>query len=277
MDPFVAAVRAELDDDLPRLIYADYLEERGDPRGTFIRTQLELAQISLDDPRRRDLLAQEAALLARYETEWLGELSGELVQFGFQRGFLEVSLSVNRFLDDALTWLDGPTVAGVMVYADKALPPGLLQRLVASPRAAHIHALNLSFEWIKDAGAALVAGGTYFQSLLTLILGNNGLTDDGAVALAQSPNLKSLRCLWLRSNLIGDAGAAALADSPSLSGLRQLDLANNEITSAGAAALAQSPGWQHLHWLRMAGNRLARQSRGARALQRRFAGRLVWQ
>ena len=40
MDPFVAAICAEPDDDLPRLIYADWLDDRGDPRGEFIRLQL---------------------------------------------------------------------------------------------------------------------------------------------------------------------------------------------------------------------------------------------
>jgi uncharacterized protein (TIGR02996 family) len=276
MDPFVAAVRAELDDDLPRLIYADYLEERGDPRGTFIRTQVELAQLPADDPRRQEMLDREAALLAKHENEWLGPLSDELVQWGFQRGFLEVSLSVNRFLDGEHAWLDGPTVAGVAVYADKVLAPGLLARLVESPRTAHVHSLNLSFEWVKDAGAALIAGGQYFQSLLTLLLGNNGIGDEGAMALADSPNLISLRCLWLRSNLIGDAGMAAFADSATLAGLRQLDLTNNEITSAGALALAESPRLTDLKLLKVSKNRFDIRSRGGKALKKRFGDRLAW-
>ena len=276
MDPLVAAVRAELDDDLPRLIYADYLDERGDPRGAFIRTQVELAHTPTEDSRRRELLAHEAALLAKYEHEWLGELSGEMVEWGFHRGFLEVSLSVNRFLDGEHAWLDGPTIAGVSVYADKALPPGLFARFVESPRAAHVHSINLGFEWVKDAGCALIAGGQYFTSLLTLLLGNNGISDEGAIALANSPNLTSLRCLWLRSNLIGDAGAAAFAESPTLAGLRQLDLTNNEITSPGALALAQSPGMKQLQLLKISGNRFARQSRGGKALQQRFGNRVIW-
>jgi uncharacterized protein (TIGR02996 family) len=276
MDPFVAAVRAELDDDLPRLIYADYLEERGDPRGTFIRAQVELAHTPADDPRHRELLDQSAALLERHEDEWLGELSGELIEWGFRRGFLEVSLSINRFLEGEHAWLDGPTVSGVSVYADKALPPGLLTRFIASPRTAHVHSLNLGYEWIKDAGCALIAGGQYFTSLLTLLLGNNGISDDGAIALATSPNLASLRCLWLRSNLIGDAGIAAFADSASFAGLRQLDLTNNEITSAGALALAQSSRFTELQSLKIAGNRFARQSRGAKALKERFGKKVIW-
>jgi uncharacterized protein (TIGR02996 family) len=38
-EAFLQAILDEPDDDTPRLIYADWLEERGDPRGEFIRLQ----------------------------------------------------------------------------------------------------------------------------------------------------------------------------------------------------------------------------------------------
>lgn len=41
-DQFLAAIIAR-PDDLPRLVYADWLEERGDPRAEFIRVQVDLA------------------------------------------------------------------------------------------------------------------------------------------------------------------------------------------------------------------------------------------
>ena len=44
--PFLAAIAASPDDDLPRLVYADYLEESGVPgrvaRAHFIRKQIEM-------------------------------------------------------------------------------------------------------------------------------------------------------------------------------------------------------------------------------------------
>jgi uncharacterized protein (TIGR02996 family) len=42
-DAFIAAIHAAPDDDGPRLMYADWLTEHGDPRGEFIRVQCELA------------------------------------------------------------------------------------------------------------------------------------------------------------------------------------------------------------------------------------------
>jgi uncharacterized protein (TIGR02996 family) len=42
--PFLESIRDNLDDDGVRLIYADWLEEHGDPaRAEFIRVQSELA------------------------------------------------------------------------------------------------------------------------------------------------------------------------------------------------------------------------------------------
>ena len=42
-DDFLAAVLQSPEDDGHRLIYADWLDEQDDPRGEFIRVQIELA------------------------------------------------------------------------------------------------------------------------------------------------------------------------------------------------------------------------------------------
>ncbi len=42
---FIQAILAEPDDDVPRLIYADWLQERGEPRGDFIRLQCAMAAL----------------------------------------------------------------------------------------------------------------------------------------------------------------------------------------------------------------------------------------
>jgi uncharacterized protein (TIGR02996 family) len=47
-DGFLDAIRASPGDDLHRLIYADWLDERGDPRGNFIRLHLALASAGPD-------------------------------------------------------------------------------------------------------------------------------------------------------------------------------------------------------------------------------------
>ncbi len=40
-EAFIRAIVASPGDDLPRLVYADYLDERDDPRGTYLRAELD--------------------------------------------------------------------------------------------------------------------------------------------------------------------------------------------------------------------------------------------
>src|SRR5438067_1186426 len=59
------------DEDAPRLVYADWLDEHGDPdRAEFIRVQCELARLPGDDSRRPALPQGEEALLRRYRKSW---------------------------------------------------------------------------------------------------------------------------------------------------------------------------------------------------------------
>src|SRR5262245_32286286 len=77
------------DDDGPRLIYADWLDDHGDhDRAEFIRVQLELERPDLDTARRGELAGRECALLHQHEGEWLEplpDLTG--VTWHFRRGF----------------------------------------------------------------------------------------------------------------------------------------------------------------------------------------------
>src|ERR1700694_4004760 len=88
-DAFVQAIIDRPDDDAPRLIYADWLEERGDPRGEFIRVQCALARMDEYDPRRWDLEAREKELLAAHHHDWTGPCWWSLDDCGFRRGFLD--------------------------------------------------------------------------------------------------------------------------------------------------------------------------------------------
>lgn len=65
----LAAVLERPDDRAARSVYADFLSERGDPRGELI--QVQLARTSDDRPALRK---REASLLASYGAEWAAEL-----------------------------------------------------------------------------------------------------------------------------------------------------------------------------------------------------------
>ncbi len=78
-------------DDAPRLVYADWLQARGDPRGELIAVQVERARLGDGDDgaaRRRSLAAREQTLLAEHEAGWRAELA-VIGQGPFVRGFVE--------------------------------------------------------------------------------------------------------------------------------------------------------------------------------------------
>src|SRR5579884_3454044 len=70
---FIQAIQETPEDDAPRLIYADWLEDHGDAdRAEFIRIQCRLAHLAEDDPDRPVLQHREAELLNRNRASWLG-------------------------------------------------------------------------------------------------------------------------------------------------------------------------------------------------------------
>lgn len=64
-EAFLRDVIEHPDDDAVRLIYADWLEERGGLRGEFIRLQIESEHLQEDDPRRPELEDRVFALEQR--------------------------------------------------------------------------------------------------------------------------------------------------------------------------------------------------------------------
>jgi uncharacterized protein (TIGR02996 family) len=93
-DALLAAIIAHPDEDTPRLMYADWLEEHDWPdRAEFIRTQIERARLPRDDPRRQPLLWREAELLVEAQETWLRPyllLTGGYQGLFIRRGIVEV-------------------------------------------------------------------------------------------------------------------------------------------------------------------------------------------
>src|SRR4051812_48918640 len=92
---FLAAIAANPDDDLPRLVFADWLDEHGDAdRAAFVRLQC------AGDPAS---LARAAGLEARHRAAWLGPLARVAFRVEFRRGFVE-----HAVLPAAAFLADGP-------------------------------------------------------------------------------------------------------------------------------------------------------------------------
>jgi uncharacterized protein (TIGR02996 family) len=89
-----AAIAAAPDEDGPRVVYADWLVERGDARGELI--QLDLAIPKLDGDARRTAVARRAELVLTNRRAWV-----PFAKPFFSRGFVEeVGLGYLRADDD---------------------------------------------------------------------------------------------------------------------------------------------------------------------------------
>jgi uncharacterized protein (TIGR02996 family) len=70
-DAFLAAIIENPDDDGLRLVFADYLEERGDPRGEFLRIECSLRNLSEVESAYRPVQQRLAELAAAIDIRWV--------------------------------------------------------------------------------------------------------------------------------------------------------------------------------------------------------------
>jgi uncharacterized protein (TIGR02996 family) len=297
-EAFLQAILEDPDDDAPRLVYADWLEKRGDPRGEFIRVQCQLARLAPGDARHFKLYRRMEQLWAAHSETWLQPFHRALAErslslralfYGsmdlprgpfFDRGFLEgVSMAADHFLTvgDALLRLT-PIRKAVLYEARDHLPA-----LAGSPCLARLTALGVHGvphedrgefsacepgpDWsapIGSGGAQVLAAAPHLGRLTALDLGWNEIDDAGAQALAACPGLARLTELDLSGNRVDDAGAQALASSPHLGRLSKLNLAGNFIGYVGARALVRSSQLTCLTGLDLSINAISPQ--GLRAL-----------
>src|SRR5690348_9287401 len=121
-EAFLRAVCAAPDDDTPRLVYADWLEEnRQAERAEFIRVQCALAGAA--GPERPALEARQRELLERYGEEWARPLAGRVQEWRFHRGFIdEVRVEARAFLAGADTLFRLAPVQHLHLYWNFVLP-----------------------------------------------------------------------------------------------------------------------------------------------------------
>ncbi len=270
---FLADIIQHPDEDVPRLIYADWLDDHADGLGNkekhkpfndkaeFIRAQVVLASgLELDggvltDDRRKALEGREQKLMQQYRDAWekpLLALGARTVTF--RRGLPNViTISAGNFLshgEDLFArapireaWLVGVT-------AEQMTP------LANSPHLENLTSLSLRGRPLGVAGARALADSTHLKHLTSLSLYGSMLGDEGVQLLASSSHMENLTNLDLSNNEIGNVGVQALADSTHLKNLKRLDLSNNEIGNVGVQALADSTHLKNLKRLDLSRNQI---------------------
>jgi uncharacterized protein (TIGR02996 family) len=266
-ESFLHAILESPDDDVPRLVFADWLEEHGQQeRAEFIRTQCELVKLPEGHLHRTKLEARQQELLAQQEEEWLAPLRESINDWMFYRGMLGIGVDVEQFLAHAEALTRSPWVHYIDIV-DHAVGRTRIEALFASPFLARVTFLNLAGWYCYDDAASLLddgqvtmlAASPHVSGVTMLNLRCNQIGDAGVRALAESSCLPSLGALDLRANLLGDASVHALVSSSLLHRLQALDLAYNDgyITEAGWQTLANAPDLGQLHSLCLLGNRMS--------------------
>jgi uncharacterized protein (TIGR02996 family) len=251
------AIRAHPADLSLRLIYADWLEEQGQPQAELIRLQCALEQLEPQDPRLAELLLQERHWLDEHQEQLLGPLPQLAHFWQIRRGMVEqVTVHVRDFLQHAETLVRAAPVASFDVVGelDSQSCDRSVRRLARLPWLERVTVLDLGHNVITSTGMQALARSPYLRNLRTLRLFSNLVADEGAQWLARCRALRRLLCLDLGRNMIGDEGLQALAWSRQLRRLRELELPGNSIRNLGLAALAQSPLLARLHILNLRAN-----------------------
>jgi uncharacterized protein (TIGR02996 family) len=300
-EAFLQAIIEAPDDDAPRLVYADWLDDSGDPeRAEFIRAQCELARPGPTGARRRELQQRQRTLLSQNARRWGAAALRRTRARNYRRGFVEVlqtsPLWLMRFGEQVFQRFP---IREVRLHAlddqwdgSRRSIRNFVSWLAKWPPLGRFEALAL---WGHSAGGAVtidprslpvLLASPHLRRLRALDISDNVDMNGAAEALAQSPVLGQLTalvlCLFdpgvvnslvqapfiprlerlhLPCNQVGPHAAERLADWPALATVTDLDLSDNALGPGGAQALAASP---HLCGLRQL--RLARAAIGDRGL-----------
>jgi uncharacterized protein (TIGR02996 family) len=282
-DALLAAVAARPADDTPRLVFADWLDDTGQPdRAAFVRAQCAAARARPGSRTRAGHLDEADDRLAAGEVTWLGSLRDGLRDWEFRRGFLyRVRMSAADFLRHGEELFRAEPVYRLEVTGNdgwELADEAAVQAVVTHPAFAHVRdcAVVTRFfavpvaTWLRSLAAnprltRLRRFGplTRFPGLPRPGTGGEGyhLTEPALRAFCAAEHLRGLRSLDLSSEVTSRrAGGGrpwvvpAVAAAPFAPRLRQLILQSVGLTPACFAQLAGTDRFAAVRTLDLSGN-----------------------
>lgn len=265
-EALIRAVYAAPDDDAPRLIYADWLDEHDDPaRAEFIRLQVELARLPRwsEDPRRRAAEERAAELQRDHQVRWLGGLVSLPGEWQFRRGFADELVWARHppaDLEAVMRMLGSPARVPPDMRLTRFVthfPTNLLTSLVAEwPGAEHIRSLWLigAPNSLFQTGVRPLAWSRHLRGLEDLDLDRNELDSVNLRALATTTQLPSLRRLNLSASPFPPEVFGQFLAAPHFKGLTDLGLNACGLRPEQLAALARLRAFPRLTAIRLAEN-----------------------
>jgi uncharacterized protein (TIGR02996 family) len=250
----LAQVIARPDDDGPRLVLADWLDDHGDhPRAEFVRIQLALAKLPTGDRRRTQLADREDRLLTQFAPVWVAPLAGIATAPVFRRGFVHaVNQAARQFLARSAELFALAPIRQLHLL-DLG---GHHDAVFDSPLLARLSGLTVFAQHQGEPLAAAVAECGHLNGLKRLDLGRNEIGCDGLQRLADSQHLTALEELDLAVNHLDGPGVRYAAERATWPQLQRLELAENQLGAAAVERLVQAARFPRLYRLGLSSNRL---------------------
>jgi len=224
-DALFRAICEQPREDTPRLVYADWLQENGDPeRAEFIRFQCEFPKWGSSHPRFRELVQRTDSFEPHF-SRWMSPLPRvngiKWWDTWWERGFIDsvTFASTKAFVENA----DAVFAASpVRLLEVRRVTRGTIGRVLRSGYLKRVDQLMMIGSYGTDGAQAisLCANLVNLESLCVW----GGCTDDGAALLATSPFLGRLSCLSFSGHTLSDRGVDALIDSDPLRSVTRLVL-----------------------------------------------------
>ena len=179
-------------------VYADWLQEQGDPRGEFIQFQLSLEDRKRPKEERDALRGREAALLDEHAWEWLGSLASLLLQQDEATGKIEKRRGFDFWFTRG--WLG--TIRTERLY------PRVAERIAEAPEARLLDTLIIGRN--GDEACSTLENLDLVSRLIELDLSRTQMTNSGVWALLRCEGVRDLKYLDVSDNLILPNGIEAL-------------------------------------------------------------------
>jgi uncharacterized protein (TIGR02996 family) len=233
-EALLGAVIERPDDDGPRLVYADWLEEHDEPaRAEFIRVQCSLARLPAKDPRQPALQHREQELLGQYGWVWAEAFAPVVSEWAYRRGFIErIGMRLETSPDAILAVLRKAPIRHLRDTSQFCDLSGIVDAL---PHLGCLTGLELWYLYAFDnALLGTILASPHLANLRTLILHhdrNGNMAEERVLVEAMhSPHRANLEELAVNVDGTWRGPSRkllnAIATSPYLGKLRKLDLTN---------------------------------------------------
>lgn len=263
-DALLAAVLDNPEDDLPRLVYADWLDENGPSlsspdresaanRAALIRLQIEQSRAEPFSPVWRTADAKCRELIDRHYAEWTLHLPEWVIEAEFRRGFIEhITVEAMRFAHSAAVIFESEPIREVratrFVQSEEWES---IESFFAAPELARIRRLEFTRGTLVNVEFDALATSPHLTGLRELSLWRNSVPPWWLTELLAGPRLPNLATLDLSD---GTNLGPAVADGLSRGSKRHLAKVNFSgvwFPSADVQRMLASPPLKHVEELRL--------------------------